>query len=381
MSAIARSAAVAVFALMTLGIALMARGEFALGAAQPTVQVVPATANVSAGGSVTVHLRALNISTPTLGAATIDIQYDGAVIDATACTPDPDHRFDVPICTRHFPTADTVRVSDTEIFSLVGASGNIVLADITFKAVGQPGDCSPLHVQIETFADPINGQPISATAQDGQVCIPAAPTPSPTTSPEPTASPTPAATDTPTPSSTPGAVETPTPDESLPVSAAMAAGWNFDCQVGSSRPTEEALTAALDNLSAAYRLGPGGVFDRWFPNRPDASTLTEVNAFDALFLLTSDSFVWTQAATDLQSTVGLAEGWNGVCYLGSGGPVETATQGIDVPYTVIYSLAADQTWLRFLPDEPEASNLSQLTEFTPVLVLVTGQNGHWAFNP
>jgi hypothetical protein len=176
---------------MTLGIALMARGEFALGAAQPTVRVEPASANVSADGSVTVRLRALDILAPGVGATTIDIQYDDAVVDATACTPGGTY-----LCNRDY-AADKVRMTGA---SALGASGNIALADITFKAVGQPGDCSPLDVQVVTFADP-NGDDITPTVQDGQVCIPAAPTPSPTTSPEPTASPTPTATPmtTPTP--------------------------------------------------------------------------------------------------------------------------------------------------------------------------------------
>jgi hypothetical protein len=67
--------------------------------------------------------------------------------------------------------------------------------------------------------------------------------------------------------------------------------------------------------------------------------------------------------------------------LDGSGPVEQATQGIDVPYGVIYSLAPDQTWERFVPGKPEASNLNQLAKFTPVLILVTGKNGHWAFSP
>ena len=60
--------------------------------------------------------------------------------------------------------------------------------------------------------------------------------------------------------------------------------------------------------------------------------------------------------------------------------MEAATLGIDIPYAVIYSLAPDRTWQRFVPGRPEISNLSQLAKFTPVLILVTG-NSHWIFNP
>jgi hypothetical protein len=161
----------------------------------------------------------------------------------------------------------------------------------------------------------------------------------------------------------------------------MAPGWNYECYVGASRPTEEALTKAIGNISAAYRLGDGGVFDRWFPNLPEVSSLTTINSGDTLFLLASDPFLWIQAAEDAESTVTLTQGWNGVCYLGGSGPVEEATQGLDVPYAVIYGLAPDQTWQRLVPGKPEASNLSQLAKFTPVLIMVTGESGHWAFSP
>jgi len=36
---------------------------------------------------------------------------------------------------------------------------------------------------------------------------------------------------------------------------------------------------------------------------------------------------------------------------------------------------------RFVPGKPEVCSLSELTRFTPVLILVTGGNRHWAFSP
>jgi hypothetical protein len=161
----------------------------------------------------------------------------------------------------------------------------------------------------------------------------------------------------------------------------MAPGWNYQCYVGESRPTEEVLATAAGRVSAAYRLGAGGTFDRWFPNLPEVSTMTTVNPGDTLFVLTSDPFLWTQVASDTEPTVDLAQGWNGVCYLGASGPVEEATQGLGVQYAVIYSLAPDRTWQRFVPGRTEISNLSQLAKFTPVLILVTGNYSHWVFNP
>jgi len=161
----------------------------------------------------------------------------------------------------------------------------------------------------------------------------------------------------------------------------MAPGWNFECYVGSSQPPEEALASAIGRVSAVYRLGDGGVFDRWFPSLPEISTLTAINPGDALFLLTTDPYLWAQSVSDADPEVDLDQGWNAVCYSGGSGPVEAAAWGMDVPYTVIYTLAPDQTWQRFVPSKPEVCSLSELARFTPVLILVTGGNGHWAFNP
>jgi hypothetical protein len=207
------------------------------------------------------------------------------------------------------------------------------------------------------------------------------PTPTPTRTPSPTPTLTPGHTPGPLPTPTTGAPGASTPDESPLISAAMAPGWNFECYVGNSRPTKEALAAAAGRVSAVYRLGDGGVFDRWFPNLPEVSTLTTVNPGDALFLLTSDPFLWAQSVSNADSAVDLDQGWNAVCYSGGSGSVEAVTRGIDLPYTVIYTLAPDRSWQRFVPGKPEVCSLSELARFTPLLILVTGGNGHWAFSP
>jgi hypothetical protein len=388
-SIVARVTAVVAFALLALGLALMARGQFAWGASEPTVRVE--SASVSVGGSVTVGLDALNVPAPGVAAITVDVQYDNTVVDATACNQIPG----AVVCNKDY-APDKVRVTGAGLY---GLSGTFALADITFRAVGQPGQCSPLDVQIVTFAD-TNGQPLSVTAEDGQVCIPAAtttppatpthtPTATPAHTPSATATLSPSATathtlppaDTMPPSFTATATPTSTTEESPLISIAMAPGWNYECYVGASRPTEEALTKTTGKINAAYRIGDAGAFDRWFPNLPEVSTLTTIDPGDTLFLLASDPFLWTQATSHAESTVTLDQGWNGVCYLGEGGPVEEATQGLGAQYAAIYSLAPDRTWQRYVPGRPEISNLSQLETYTPVLILVTGVKGHWVHNP
>jgi parallel beta-helix repeat protein len=205
-------------------------------------------------------------------------------------------------------------------------------------------------------------------------------TPVTTPSPMPTYTAVPSSTTSSSPSTTTG-TPTPTPGEPPLMLATLTAGWNFQCYVGASRPIEEAVVDAIGKISAVYLLRDGDLSDRWFPDRPDVSTLSTVNPGDTLFLLTSDPFMWTQAASDAEPMVTLAQGWNGVCYTGGSVSAEAATGGIDVPYSVIYTLAPDQTWRRFVPGNPQASNLSYLDEFTPVLILVTGNAGRWVFNP
>jgi hypothetical protein len=239
------------------------------------------------------------------------------------------------------------------------------------------------YASLASFQAGTGQEPNGRQAQD--CSSPWTPSPTPTRTPSPTPSRTPGPAPTPTPGYTPGPLPnttgTPTPDESPLTSAAMAPGWNYECYVGESRPTEEVLATAAGRVRAAYRLGTGGVFDRWFPNLPEVSTLTTVNPGDTLFLLTSDPFLWTQPVSDADSAVDLAQGWNAVCYSGGSGLVEAVTGGIDLPYTVIYTLAPDHTWRRFVPGKPEVCSLSELAKFTPVLILVTGSEGHWVFSP
>ena len=60
--------------------------------------------------------------------------------------------------------------------TVIKAAGDVVLATITFQAVGQPGDSTPLRIVASELYD-VNGNPIDHTAVDGQVNIIQAPLP------------------------------------------------------------------------------------------------------------------------------------------------------------------------------------------------------------
>ena len=94
---------------------------------------------VPLGGSITVPMT-VTLGSENLGAATIDIQYDPNVLTVTGCSADPDNAFDFAQCNPNF-ASDTVRFA---ALSGSGVSGDLLLAEITFQAVGEPEESSVL---------------------------------------------------------------------------------------------------------------------------------------------------------------------------------------------------------------------------------------------
>jgi len=205
---------VATMALSAVAVLGFARTSF--GVVGNTVTIGSDT--VQPGQSVSVPIDAF-VSPDLLGAATIEVDYDPSVIDAVSCTAAAG--FDLATCvfdSEHDGAGvDTVRLS---AISTGGKTGSVHLADITFKAVGQPGEFSALDVRIEVFAD-TDGQPITVTDVDGQINIPATPTTTATPIPTSTATapPTSTATATSTPAPTATATATPTPALATPNSS------------------------------------------------------------------------------------------------------------------------------------------------------------------
>jgi hypothetical protein len=194
------------------------------------------------------------------------------------------------------------------------------------------------------------------------------------TSPSPTATPTstPSATATPTPTT-----PTPTP---TPGTVYLATGWNEACYQGSGQEIADAFDG-ITSVQAIYRM-KGQTFDRWFPGRPDVSTITNLNPFDPLLILAGAAATWTVSPHgDLPDSLPLASGWNSVCYVGTSKDTATAASQIEGDFAIIYSLAPDQSWRRFVAGRPEVSNLDRLDIFMSVLILVTDSDGAlWLFD-
>ncbi len=179
-----------------------------------------------------------------------------------------------------------------------------------------------------------------------------------------------------------GAVD---PGESDPglVAALLAQGWTQTCYVGEPMPVDQALAAAIGSVLAVYRLGVTQTFDRWFPGRPEVSTIDTLSPYDQLFVLASGTATWNHefGGTSHGSAV-LAQGWNGVCYSGATMDVDSAMVGISGLVHVVYALQCDQTWGRYVPGRPDLSDLTQAARLDAFLVLVTLESeATWEFGP
>jgi hypothetical protein len=159
------------------------------------------------------------------------------------------------------------------------------------------------------------------------------------------------------------------------------AGWNDSCYQSSEQEIDDAF-AGVTGVQAVYRM-KNQTFDRWFPDRPELSTITTLSPFDPLLILMTEDATWTVTPkSDLPHSTPLTSGWNSICYLGAGKDTGAAAAGIMGDFAVIYTLTPDQSWRRFVVGRPEVSNLTRLETFTPLHILVTDPDGAlWIFDP
>jgi hypothetical protein len=289
---------------------------------------------------------------------------------------------------------------------------------ITLTTVGYGGPAGPLyddptHVGVDDDGDTSIDEDIllDATAGYGQIAVgvtcPGAPTPTPhpTASPTPTVVPSPTLFPTPT---RPADVDGDTlpdisdncplvanPDqrdsdgdgtgdacEGLALGVPLVPGWNHVCYTDLGQPLEAALAGFINDVAAAYRLRSDQSYDRWFPGRPDVSTITTISPFEPLFLLMWDSTVWVQQPSTPPTGVDLHQGWNSTCYVGDSKSISDAAATIASQLGIVYALRSDQTWSRYVPDRPEMSSIDRLKRYDAVHMLVTDPDGTtWAFDP
>jgi hypothetical protein len=169
----------AVAAAIAIGAGVLAASP--VSAQTETIAVSSATA--APGAQVSVDMNALDIGAPGLGAWTIDITYDPAVLSAVSCSPAQGG-----VCNTAYG-ANTVRVSGA---SAMGVAGDNVLASITFQCEveGSSSVTPVIDLLVDaTIGDP---QPLEATPQAGSItCTQLVPTATSGPTEEPAATATP----------------------------------------------------------------------------------------------------------------------------------------------------------------------------------------------
>jgi len=257
-----------------------------------------------------------------------------------------------------------------------GTQKGLAVLDLEANDYCDPGDPdadppktpSPNYIGCDIL-DAHDGYGLIAVGVDCSAAPPViTPPPTPTPSgPTPTATPTPA---------------TPTPSTPTPVPPDLAAGWNYACYLGAALPISEALADIMPSVQAIYHLRPDQGYDKWFPGRPELSTITDLSSYEALFILMANDSAWPQSPADTPPTgLDLTQGWNSACYSGQTKDVSPATASIAGQYEALYLLPTGQSWKRFMPARPEISNLDQLEQFAAVLILVTQSEGaNWIFD-
>jgi hypothetical protein len=168
---------------------------------------------------------------------------------------------------------------------------------------------------------------------------------------------------------------------SATITANLGAGWNHVCYIGADQPVEEALGSAAGSVQALYRIGENGVLDRWFPGRPEVSTIDALTPEDSLLILAGAPVEWIQTSeAAAPDTADMAQGWNSICYEGESRALAEAVGGVDGKLAIIYGLLPGQGWLRFVPGRDEISNLEQVVPHQALLVLVSDATATWDFD-
>lgn len=167
-----------------------------------TADINTGPAVVAPGGSTTISI-VTEAPASGLGAWSVNVMYDPAIITPTGCTAFGD----TAACNLAF-TSTQVRFAGVKVSGIFGISS---LANLTFQAIGSAGQCSALGPSAVTWNDPAAVVLPRPLVSSGQICISVPPTPTPSPAPTPTPSPTPSPTPPPTPSPPPPPTPSPTP--------------------------------------------------------------------------------------------------------------------------------------------------------------------------
>ena len=200
---------IAVLLVASSATLLMARNASAAGEV-----VAVGSAVVDLDGQGAVNLVVQGVGAPGLGAWSIDISYDDAVVAAVGCDPQ-----NGSVCNPAF-APDTVRVSGA---NANGIEGDVTIGTIAFRCVAE--GVSPLSVAINILADSTIGDPqtIDGAPQNGGITCEDVPNATATPTPTVTGTPAPVPTSTPSAGGVPVAGSGPGFGKNDPLTWAIAA--------------------------------------------------------------------------------------------------------------------------------------------------------------
>ena len=149
-------------------------------------------------------------------------------------------------------------------------------------------------------------------------------------------------------------------------------GWHNATWSGASTP-EEAFACAAGNYAAAYRLVSGG-WERYFPDRPDLSNMTDLAQYDAFLILVTEEVTCEMPVAEppgTERTLDWGVGWQNEGWTGADGmPPEDVFDCAEDSYAAAYRLV-DGGWERHFPGRPDLSNMTELEQYDAFLILVT----------
>jgi hypothetical protein len=133
------------------------------GAGGEAIPIEVSSASAATGGQAVLELRALGLPDPGLGAWTVEIAFDSALLSVTSCEAPEDGG--LSFCNPQAGEGE-IRLAGA---SATGLTGDVLLATITFtcEAAGE----AAVQLTIETFADATVGNPteMDTQPQDGSV--------------------------------------------------------------------------------------------------------------------------------------------------------------------------------------------------------------------
>jgi hypothetical protein len=142
----------------------------AVGPPEVILRVGEGPYQIGIGERLTIPVSAtIGTITRPLGAATLVLGYDPAVVQPRACTLNAAaaNGFDGGTCNLHYATGQI----KLNALSVTGVTSETTIVEIEFQAVGQGGDITSLALTVDHLADPA-GNALTFRAQPGSIGIP-----------------------------------------------------------------------------------------------------------------------------------------------------------------------------------------------------------------